>query len=409
MNARTRFSLLTDQLARIAVIVAGVLASNVASALPPNVTWQGSNNGLWTTGTNWNPNTAPTTNSSVFFGATGGATSRFNNSVSLTNLNFDAATKSFTIVSSSSAVLTVSNVSNNSNFAQQIGVGATLAGGTIGGSGNIGFGNIGGSGNVSKSGTGQLTISSGNYSGTLTVDNGSLLVTGDIGSANVVVNPGASLITTANNPTTFNNIDVQGGLFSPGGTPGIGSVVVNNSLTLGPNSVSNFDIISTTENDKVSSASLNYDGGLNITFSDTTSVVFNMFIPTGIPAAPSNTYWNLFTSDTAPTGNFDSVSLTIGNSNYNFTSLGNGLWRTLGDIGLGSDPQGGYYGFLFAEHDTLYTYANGQANLTAGAIYAVPEPSTIVFAGIGMAMFGWSTWTRRRAQVRRKMIEASIA
>jgi hypothetical protein len=39
----------------------------------------------------------------------------------------------------------------------------------------------------------------------------------------------------------------------------------------------------------------------------------------------------------------------------------------------------------------------------------VPEPSTIVFAGIGIAMFGWSSWTRRRAQARRKMIEASIA
>jgi hypothetical protein len=45
----------------------------------------------------------------------------------------------------------------------------------------------------------------------------------------------------------------------------------------------------------------------------------------------------------------------------------------------------------------------------AGILYAVPEPSTIVFAGIGIAMFGWSSWTRRRAQARRKMIEASIA
>jgi hypothetical protein len=39
----------------------------------------------------------------------------------------------------------------------------------------------------------------------------------------------------------------------------------------------------------------------------------------------------------------------------------------------------------------------------------VPEPSTIVFAGIGIAMFGWSTWTRRRAKSRRQAIEAAIA
>jgi hypothetical protein len=39
----------------------------------------------------------------------------------------------------------------------------------------------------------------------------------------------------------------------------------------------------------------------------------------------------------------------------------------------------------------------------------VPEPSTIVFAGIGMAMFSWSTWTRRRANARRRAIEASEA
>jgi len=48
-------------------------------------------------------------------------------------------------------------------------------------------------------------------------------------------------------------------------------------------------------------------------------------------------------------------------------------------------------------------------SVVAGTLYAVPEPSTIVFAGIGMAMVGWSTLTRRRAKARRQAIEASIA
>jgi hypothetical protein len=46
---------------------------------------------------------------------------------------------------------------------------------------------------------------------------------------------------------------------------------------------------------------------------------------------------------------------------------------------------------------------------STGSLTIVPEPSTIVFAGIGMAMFGWSTWTRRRANVRRQAIEAATA
>jgi len=46
---------------------------------------------------------------------------------------------------------------------------------------------------------------------------------------------------------------------------------------------------------------------------------------------------------------------------------------------------------------------------STGTLTVVPEPSTIVFAGIGMAMFGWSTWTRRRAKSRRQAIEAAIA
>ncbi|NCX99993.1 MAG: PEP-CTERM sorting domain-containing protein, partial [Planctomycetia bacterium] len=44
-----------------------------------------------------------------------------------------------------------------------------------------------------------------------------------------------------------------------------------------------------------------------------------------------------------------------------------------------------------------------------GTLTVVPEPSTIVFAGIGMAMFAWSTWTRRRALARQRLIASSVA
>jgi hypothetical protein len=44
-------------------------------------------------------------------------------------------------------------------------------------------------------------------------------------------------------------------------------------------------------------------------------------------------------------------------------------------------------------------------NQVDGTLTVVPEPSTIVFAGIGAAMLGWHTWTRSRRKARMKLVE----
>ena len=68
------------------------------------------------------------------------------------------------------------------------------------------------------------------------------------------------------------------------------------------------------------------------------------------------------------------------------------------------DPSSPYYGLTFhaAANGDFWTDAsavNGQQLVfyrNAGELVVVPEPSTIVFAGIGVAMCGWTMWRRRR-------------
>jgi hypothetical protein len=102
--------------------------------------------------------------------------------------------------------------------------------------------------------------------------------------------------------------------------------------------------------------------------------------------------WALFSSASFA-GDFTSITMTGTYGNVSFTKLNDDVWQSQY---LGNGQQ-----FNF--------YVNSVNGGVAGTLYAVPEPSTIVFAGIGMAMFGWSTWTRRRAKARRQVIEASVA
>jgi hypothetical protein len=69
------------------------------------------------------------------------------------------------------------------------------------------------------------------------------------------------------------------------------------------------------------------------------------------------------------------------------------------------------YGFQAGDWISTWTSDNQRLifSQSSGTLTVVPEPSTIVFAGIGIAMFGWSTWTRRRAKARRQAIEAALA
>ena len=90
-------------------------------------------------------------------------------------------------------------------------------------------------------------------------------------------------------------------------------------------------------------------------------------------------------------GDFTSVTLTgTSYGTVSFTKVDADRWQT-SYLGNGQE----------------FSFFTSGAN--AGVLFAVPEPSSIVFAGIGVAMFGWSTWTRRRAKSRRRAVEASVA
>jgi hypothetical protein len=113
--------------------------------------------------------------------------------------------------------------------------------------------------------------------------------------------------------------------------------------------------------------------------------------PTGFDADLLGDSWTLFQVDTANLlGDFSSVTMTGVYGNVTFNKVDSERWESA-YLGAGRE-------FAF--------FTSGP---NAGVLYAVPEPSTMVFAGIGMVMFGWSTWTRRRSRARLEAIEASLA
>ena len=93
-----------------------------------------------------------------------------------------------------------------------------------------------------------------------------------------------------------------------------------------------------------------------------------------------NTIWNLFTAGAGSSlaGNFSMIAFT-GASSYAGLTFTSGtanpkVWT--------STSTGGGQSFTF--------------DASVGTLVIVPEPGTIIFAGIGIAMAGWSLWKRRR-------------
>jgi len=85
------------------------------------------------------------------------------------------------------------------------------------------------------------------------------------------------------------------------------------------------------------------------------------------------------------TDTYNGLAFTTATSSGNYfdQKYGAGIWL--------SDWTAGGQRFIFSQ--------------ASGVLTVVPEPSTIVFAGIGAAMLGWHTWTRGRRKARMKLIE----
>jgi len=386
-----------------AMLVCGSLSGEASAAV---FTWAG-NAANWNSNSSWLNNAQPANNDSVLFTNAGsGTTSGVNLSRTITDITFDAsANRTFTLTQIGANVTTLGSLANNSGSAQ-IFLNNTVLSSTSGviNTGSAGItlgGRLTGSGNYSKTGSGLLQISNGNnsgYTGTLTADAGSLKLVTGIDQGNIVVNNGVTLYTTSDfSEGGAGSITVNaGGTLEPGeiavmravGDGGYGAFNVTNDTTLNAGSATNVGVGSITDFDQVIAGGTTTFGGALTISMDYTPDLFG----TTAPYFLDGDSWALFSSGNFA-GDFTSINMTGVYGDVSFTKIDNDVWQSQY---LGNGQQFNFY----------VNSANGGV---AGTLYAVPEPSTIVFAGIGIAMFGWSAWTRRRAKSRRQAIEAAIA
>jgi hypothetical protein len=385
------------------MLVCGSLSGEAAAAV---FTWAG-NNANWNSNASWLNNAQPANGDSVLFTNVGpGSTSGVNLIRTITDITFDAsANRTFTLTQIGANVTTLGSLANNSGSAQilnnNIALSSTSGLINTGSAGMTLGGRLTGSGNYSKTGSGLLQITNGNnagYTGTLTVDSGSLKLVTGIEQANIVVNNGTKLYTASDFAEgAAGSITVNaGGILEPGeiavartvGDGGYGAFNVINNTTLNAGSATNVGVGSITDFDQINSGGTTTFGGALTISMDYTPDLFG----TTAPYFLDGDSWALFSSGSFA-GDFTSINMTGVYGNVSFTKIDDDVWQSQY---LGNGQQ-----FNF--------YVNSVNGGVAGTLYAVPEPSTIVFAGIGIAMFGWSTWTRRRAKSRRQAIDAAIA
>ena len=389
----------TRALLAVAVVTGlGLSGMGSGGATAATFTWDGGGaNNNWTTGSNWVGDVAPTaatSNDLIFSGSTRtGATVNSGTTFQVNSLTFDAgAAATFTISGgNTTSKIVLGSITNDSAFLQTIGNASGNPIAEFSNAGTIDTGTSGlliqalmtGAANVSKTGAGQLEISNAKtntYSGILTASSGSVLIAANIGSADVVIDSGA-VLNTGVAGSTLNNLTVSGTLL-PGSAVDFGSLTLNGNLTLNPGSTTALAIGDSIFDSVAVTGTTNFGGALMIAME---------YEPTGFDADLLGDSWTLFQVDTANLlGDFSSVTMTGVYGNVTFNKVDSERWESA-YLGAGRE-------FAF--------FTSGP---NAGVLYAVPEPSTMVFAGIGMVMFGWSTWTRRRSRARLEAIEASLA
>ena len=318
------------------------------------------------------------------------------------SLNFNSGT----FVNSSGVAYNIDNTTIFQNTSV-IDVGAGLSfNGAVNGS----------TGTISKTGTGTMTVNnaSNSFAGTFNLNQGRLLLGGGF-SVDLTAAAGTEVATEASFTTAFSvrSLIFAAGAASnltPGEAGGIGGFASGGNIDLSANTNVNFDIpglpgasgAALVDFDVVQfagdgSGTLNYNGFLNLNFLGNNlfaeGTLFQLFDNNGNGAFVGNL---LGVNNTTGTGPYSGLSFQkfVSFTGDEQTFLTQRFGATTGDW-ISSWNGAGEQRLIFSQ--------------SAGTLTVVPEPSTIVFAGIGMAMFGWSTWTRRRAKSRRQVIEAAIA
>jgi len=275
------------------------------------------------------------------------------------------------------------------------------------------IGAVAGSGTTTSIGSGVLELTNGSngFSGQFNVASGTTRLANGV-PADFSVAAGAALESTLGGVGSVATITLENGsTLVPGGVGTIGSFTADTNVTLGSSSSVQFDIAGVgasdpgfggTDFDQVNFASgfsngvLTYAGFLELNF--TSSTTFD-----------EGTSFLLFNKGDVGTFAGDlagiNITTTTGASPYagltfaSFSTFSNDE-QTFLTTRFGAQAGDWISSWNGAgEQRLIFSQANG-------TLTVVPEPSTIVFAGIGLAMFGWSTWTRRRANARRQVLEA---
>jgi autotransporter-associated beta strand protein len=215
-------------------------------------------------------------------------------------------------------------------------------------------GAISGAGSVVVDGGASVYLNGANtYSGTTTVQSGVLGGNGTIAGA-VTVQNGAFLTPGSAANTT--------------GALGVGSLQLDSGATaamaISGTAAGLYDQV-------VALGNVNYGGNLAIDFTTASFANFDV--------------WQLF-SGSSFSGNFSSVTATGSFGSLTFNDLGTGEWQATGGS-LGDGQSLSFY--------VDNTHAIGD-RYRAGQLVLVPEPSTIVFAGIGLFVMGWQRLAKRR-------------
>jgi len=285
----------------------------------------------------------------------------------------------------------------------------TLAGGALGNAGTQTINGViqdnsgGGKVNLQVASTSNVWVLNGinTYTGSTSIaSGGSLLMNGVINGSSTTTSSGY-----LGGSGTFNGVVniLAGGTLAPGGTSTQGGTITDTnarlqiqSLTLFSGALTQMAISGTATGGGVNgydqiygSGTIIYGGNLSLTMSGSFA---------------DYTEFSLFDGYGSRPGSFLNVALSPSTT---------GAYAGLTFTNVGSASQWDIDHFHLVAGDWITNWNSSHQRLifseSRGTLTVVPEPSTVVFAGIGMAMFGWSTWTRRRAKARKQVIEASIA
>lgn len=363
-------------------LMAVAVAAAGANAFAANYTWKGAtsaNGKIWSTASNWSqaatPAIAPPDFSTVVIGPIGGGTTipvqrQINvttDTNEITSMTFTDNLAGYEFTGAGNVVVNGAIVNNSTTLS---------TGGTDKASVVLKLVQLNGDSTLSGSGAAteiyqEISSVDPLNPNTLTVTGNNLILQGTTVNANLLASTGSFV--SLDSAPSFRDLTI-GAAGSLGGLPNRDPDVFfgatgTGTLDLKNGSNSYFAVKNDAEYDQfATTGTISFGGTLNVDWAQVGSSTFENY-----------TTFDLFNGSTY-SGNFSAVSLAGAAAPYDtltFTQFGT-EWSTQPFVGEGGQQQ-----WLVFQSQS-------------GNLVVVPEPSTIVFAGLGVAMSGWTMWKKRR-------------